>query len=122
MNQSACLIVIGFTLIASLVGGAPLQERKPEQAAVEPFGRTSIVERFEGQKRASAIVVGDGQTYLGIYVFDQWGNCVAKDDSSGSLAARDDLAVEWFPPEISTYTIDVCNFGRSTNTVTIVIR
>jgi hypothetical protein len=122
VKQSAWLGILGLLLMASLGGGAPLQPRKVEKADVDPFGRTSFIERFEKAKRAGVIVIGDGQTYLGIYVFDRWGNCVAKDDRSVSSAARDDLAVEWFPPEIASYTIEVCNFGRFTNEFTIAIQ
>jgi hypothetical protein len=122
MQQHACFGVLGLLLMATFGASAPLQPGKVKKADVDPFGRTSFVERFEKAKRAGVIVIGDGQTYLGVYVFDRWGNCVAKDDTSGSAAARDDLAVQWFPPEVGSYTIEVCNFGRSTNEFTIAIQ
>jgi hypothetical protein len=89
---------------------------------VEAFAHASFADVFDSQKRASAIVIGDGGTYLGIYVFDRWGNCIARDDFTGSVAAHDDLAVEWYPPEVGGYLVDVRNFGPSPNGFTIVIR
>ena len=32
------------------------------------------------------IIIGDGSSFLGVYVFDSWGNCVARDDTSFSSA------------------------------------
>ncbi len=116
MYRHICLGILGLFVVASLGGGAPLQPRKIEKADADPFGRTAFVDVFEKDKRAAVIVIGDGQTYLGVYVYDRWGNCVAKDDTSGSATARDDLAVEWFPLDAGSYTIEVCNFGaRLTN-------
>jgi hypothetical protein len=122
MKQCAWLGFLAMLLMGNLGGSAPLEARKPAKGLVRAFGQSSFIERFEGQKRAGAIVIGDGGTYLGLYVFDRWGNCVARDDFTGSSAGRDDLAVEWYPPKVSTYVIEVRNFGPSTNGFTIVIR
>jgi len=103
-------------------GGTSLPLGEPLRSEIRPFGQAIFVNRLEGKKRASAIAIGDGSTFMGLYVFDRWGNCVAKDDYSGSTAARDDLAVEWFPPEAGQYTIELRNFGRSSNAFTIVLR
>lgn len=121
MTRWAGLGVVELLLIAGLSGGGPVEPRKTEKAQVTPFATTAFADHFEKGKRANAIVSGDGQTYLGLYIFDRWGNCVAKDDTSGSSAGRDDLAVEWFPPEVASYTIEVCNFGRYANEFTIAI-
>jgi hypothetical protein len=122
MKWGAWLGILGTLIVVSLGGGAPLTTRKPVRMAVEPFDRVSTIEPFEGQKRACAIVIGDGGTYLGLYVFDRWGNCIACDDMTDTRASRDDLAVEWFPPEAGTYTVDVRNFGPSNNRFTLVLR
>jgi hypothetical protein len=122
MKYGAGLGLVGAVWAVSLGGGVPLDGPKTVTAGVEPYGQTSFVNVHDGRKRASAIVIGDGSTYLGVYVFDRWGNCVARDDFAGSPAGRDDLAVEWYPPEVGPYAVDVCNFGRSGNDFTIVIR
>src|SRR5437868_9342886 len=122
MKQAACLGLLGALLLASGSGGAPVRERKPERNAVDAFGVTTFVDRFEGKKRACVVAIGDGSTYMGFYVFDRWGNCVAKDDASEVFATRDDLAVEWYPSETADYTVDVRNFGSARNTFNISIR
>ena len=122
MRYTLWIGLVGTLVFGNLGGGAPAQPKLSERGAVEALGRTSFVDRFEGQKRACAIVIGDGHTYLGLYVFDRWGNCVARDDNADTPAARDDLAVEWFPPETASYTVDVRNFGPNSNIFTIAIR
>jgi hypothetical protein len=122
MKQAASLGILGILVLGNLGGGAPLQPREPAKGAVEPFGQTSFVDGFEGRKRACVIAIGNGASYLGLYVFDRWGNCVAKDDTADTPMARDDLAVEWFPPETGSYIVEVRNFGPTINRFTIAIR
>ena len=113
--------LLAVLFLAAWGGSAPVEGRKQE-GEVEPLAQLSFLERFEGHKRASVIIIGDGQTYLGVYVFDSWGNCVARDDSSLSKDVRDDLAVAWFPEQAGAYTMDVCNFGTASNEFVMVIR
>ncbi len=122
MTQTAWLGLLGALLWAGLSAGATVRPRAPERNAVDPYGITTFVDRFEGKKRACVVAVGDGSSYMGLYVFDRWGNCVAKDDASEVFATRDDLAVEWYPAETAEYTIDVRNFGSSRNIFNISIR
>ena len=117
--------VVALVMCGQRLPSAPVKERAPLESLVRPYGTTSFVALFEGVKRSSTVVIGDGKTYLGLYVHDRWGNCVAKDDiagSAGSAVVRDDLGVEWFPPDESPYTLDVCNFGRNFNEFSIAIR
>lgn len=122
MKRDGWFVVVGFLLLAPGGTGAPLQGRPPGKIEIEPFGRASFVDVYPSHKRACVIVSGDGRTYLGLYVFDRWGNCVARDDYTGIAAARDDLAVEWYPPEEAAYTVDVYNFGRSRNKALVVFQ
>lgn len=121
MKQGVWVVFLCLLVIVPWGVGAPLEDRAPAQVVVEPSGRASFVDVYASHKRACAIVSGDGRTYLGLYVFDRWGNCVARDDYTGSNAARDDLAVEWFPPDVGAYTVDVINFGRAPNKALIAI-
>src|SRR5689334_1162504 len=58
---------------------------------------------FKGGERACVIALGNGRTYLGLYVYDAHGNCIAWDDEGrprsrpGQTSTVDDLAVDWFP-------------------------
>ncbi len=122
MKTRAVFAIFLGLFLCSFGGGAVLQPRKPERHLVTPLDRMSIVERFEGGRRAGAIVIGNGRSFMGVYVFDRHGNCVALDDSMGAGPVRDDLAVEWFPAETGAYSIEVNNFGLSANAFTLVVR
>jgi hypothetical protein len=122
MKKLACLGLVGMFLMADPGGSGTVEERKPERASVTGFGQLSFADRFEGRKRALAMAIGNGRSYLGLYVFDRRGNCVAWDDYSGSVVGRDDLAVEWYPPETADYDIEVHNFSAGSNNVNFVIR
>jgi hypothetical protein len=114
----------GLLLVACATGGsgAPVKGPYPKsKQVVEAYGVRTYAETFKAGERASIVVVGNGATYLGLYVHDEGGNCVAWDDK-GDYPNRDDLAVQWFPPKAARYTIEVRNFGPSPNTFEMAIR
>jgi hypothetical protein len=126
MKRWAVLLVLMFLgLWATEGGGSPIQKIKPvhgkERETVGSYNSRLYTFTFRGAERSVVIVSGDGSSYLGLYVYDQHGNCVAKDDLSG-FPTRDDLAVEWYPHETAPYTIEVKNLGRSFNTYEMAIR
>jgi hypothetical protein len=115
---------IGFLalLAFSTAGlGGPVQPFQVRRPLLPPLDRASTEIEFKGGQRASALAMGDGSTYLGLYVFDVYGNCVAWDDE-GTTATLDDLAVEWFPTTTSTYLVEVRNCGLQNNKCKIVLR
>jgi hypothetical protein len=119
------LVVLSGILLLGCVtlgSGAPVGGRAvPRQQGVEPYGRRSYVATFKGKERACVIVKGAGQTYLGLYVYDEHGNCVARDDR-GSNNVKDGLAVEWFPLKTAPYTVEVRNFGPLVNSFSLALR
>lgn len=91
------------------------------QELVPPYGqRNYSVVFFQGQ-RALIIVSGDQQSYLGLYVYDEEGNCVAQDDLGGQ-GSWDDLAVAWYPLRTGVYRVEVRNFGPRPNVFQIALR
>src|SRR4051812_42675202 len=70
---------------------------------IPALGVRSTIERFKANEPASVVISGEGETCLGLYVFDGNGNCVAKDDFT-SPHSSDDLAVNWIPPETAAYS------------------
>jgi hypothetical protein len=70
---------------------------------------------------ARVIVVGKGAAYLGLYVFDAHGNCVASDDDV-TRRTRDDAYVEWIPPRSGPYAIAVKSLGRAENEFLMTVR
>src|SRR5690349_5783952 len=84
--------------------GAPVKGNFVKRARVDGHGSRSLVVAFKGGEKACVVLSGDGSGYLGLYVFDADGNCVARDDR-GDYPTRDDAAVEWFPTRTGRYTI-----------------
>jgi hypothetical protein len=114
--------LIALVACGSLVGGAPLKGRVfAFQEVVPASGNKDYVYPFKARERASVTVSGSGATYLGLYVFDQFGNCVASDVGT-SRNTCDDLAVEWYPPEGERYAIEVKNLGPLANAYELSVR
>jgi len=89
---------------------APVGRSFVAQATVGPYRGVELVQEFKGGERACVIVSGNGLSYLGLYVYDANGNCIARDDH-GNYATRDDAAVEWYPSRAGRYAIEVKNLG-----------
>lgn len=104
------LFALGFS------GDAPGQGRRPppDRGIALPFRSWTKTQLFKANQRACFVAIGSGLTYLGLYVYDEEGNCVAADDQA-NFATRDDIAVVWFPPKTARYTIEVYNFGKRRN-------
>src|SRR5215471_18152379 len=120
MNRALPLFIAALLL---LVTGCGEREDTPQP----PKAARGKSEKFDPQishyykvkgkagDLASAIAIGDGASFMGLYVYDKYGNCVAWDDE-GILRTRDDLAVEWqLKEDGSNYTVEVKNNGSVTN-------
>jgi hypothetical protein len=107
----------------SVGGGSPVNPVELRRAkSFPPFHHITETRPFIGKERACVIIVGTtNQAYMGLYVYDAHGNCVALDDM-GNAATRDQLAVEWYPPETGPYAIEVRNLGPLANGFEIVVR
>ncbi len=77
-----------------------------------PFSYLSETRVFKGRERASIVLYGKTgrASYLAVYVFDRQGNCLTWDDV-GSSSTRDDVAVEWYPPQSQPYSYEIRNLG-----------
>lgn len=62
---------------------------------------------FRGQEWAEVAVIGDGDNDLDLYIYDQNGRLVAKDDDY-----TDQCYVSFYPYSTASYTIVVKNRGR----------
>lgn len=65
---------------------------------------------FRGGEIARVYVSGDGSTDLDLYIYDQYGRCVAYDNDYG-----DECLVRWVPAYTAVYTIQVVNRGCYAN-------
>jgi hypothetical protein len=104
--------------------GALVEPVKPRLGLnLPPFRRLLENRLFAVAKEpASVIAIGlDGATNLGLYIYDEHGNCVAWDDLASS-STRDDTAVQWFPVQKERFTIELRNLGMASSRFDIVVR
>ncbi len=82
---------------------------------VRAGGTDTFTERFRGQEVAEIAVVGDGDTDLNLYVYDENGNQVCKDDDF-----TDRLFCRWTPRWTGAFRIQIVNRGSVYNAYVIV--
>ena len=87
------------------VGGPKIGEFRVQAESTDTY-----TVRFFANERATVIVSGDGDTDLDLYVFDENGNLIAKDDDYS-----DDCIVHWFPRVTADFIIKVVNRGNVWN-------
>jgi len=120
--MKSCFVALTvFLLAVSLGAGSPLEAVKLRKAVLEPYRRFVESRVFAGEQRANVIVIGQGSTNVGLYIYDSYGNCVAWDDQ-GTAETRDDAVAIWFPPHNERYTIELRNLGASANRLDVVVR
>jgi len=78
--------------------------------SVPARGTDTFVVKFFANERATIVVSGDGDTDLDLYVYDDMGNLIVKDDDYS-----DDCVVNWVPRWTGQFTIKVVNRGNVYN-------
>jgi hypothetical protein len=99
----------------------PVAPFPTEESDMLPVSSRNFTLEFRGGKRAVALAIGDKQTYMGLYIYDAQGNCVAWDDQ-GNFIACDVLFVDWTPAQNGFYTIEVHNAGYQKNKCRLLVR
>lgn len=102
-------------------GGAPVQSVEPADIDLLPFATHVVQHELKGQEETRIIASGRAPYYLGLYVFDRDGNCVAWDDFGGT-EVREDCGVIFTPPTQGIYRIEVRSFFHLANKVRFVVR
>jgi len=93
------------TAYADSVGGASSATRVIAGRDTHTFTRS-----FYGGETARVIVRGDGDSDLDLFIYDEFGNLVAKDDDD-----TDYCVCTWVPRRTGRFTIRVVNVGRAAN-------
>ena len=118
-------VFTGMILLACVPfgSGAPVGGRNLKlDQLVGAYAAQTYSQRFKGGEKASVIATGTtGKTFMGLYIFDADGNCIAWDDL-GNKKTCDDMAAEWVPPATANYTIEVRNFGPYPNWLNMAFR
>jgi hypothetical protein len=122
MKRLFFLLTLTGLLLAVRDGhGEPVKPFTVEPPEVRPLSSLFYTVEFHGGKRATVAVLGNGATYMGLYIYDAQGNCVAWDDE-GNVLTGDKLAVNWTPRENALYTIEVRNAGSVKNKCRVFVR
>jgi hypothetical protein len=121
MKHWLWLALVGLFLAATWGNTSPTQPRSPVVLAAPALTSQIFLVACNGGERTCVIASGEGRSPLGLYVYDSYGNCIARDEATGPKTA-DDLAVEWFPPANMPYTIEMRNQGLQVNKVDVVFR
>ncbi len=110
------------TMIAMLIFGAtapgfagPVGGRKYTRTSVRANGEDVFYVTFRGGELARVALSGDGDTDLDLYVYDENGSLIARDDDSS-----DDCYVSWTPRWTGSFKIRVVNRGRVYNEYALV--
>jgi hypothetical protein len=124
--RKVCLLgSLAIFLLVHWADGGPLQpfgDEKGFRAMVfQPFHTQTHSLTCKARERSCVIVYGRGTSPMAIYVYDAYGNCVARDDVSQGKVS-DDLAVEWYPAAQDVYDIEIRNLGRKLNQAEVAIR
>jgi YD repeat-containing protein len=111
---TACLLAAGLVWLAvsqaGPVGGGLRPERRVK---LDPGAKIKVQPiRFKGNERACVFLIGDHDPDmdLAIYIYDEKGNLVAKDDAGGDFCAA-----IWYPPHTAAYTIELESRGNVYN-------
>jgi hypothetical protein len=123
MNKATLSTVILILFcFAGFSGGAAVEPMQPRLGLMLEPGLSVLASwKFKGGERASVIGIGQGSTALGLYIYDEHGNCVTWDDM-GTAKTKDDVAVEWFPARTAFYTVELRNFGVAMNRLDLAVR
>ena len=107
--------------VADTGRGGPVLPFKVETPQIPQLASQTYTLEFRGGQRANVMAIGNAATYIGVYIYDRDGNCVAWDDW-GMPISRDDIAVDWYPQQTAPYMVEVRNNGIRVNGCKVVIR
>ncbi len=103
------------------VGTALDPSVKAENGKLEPYSDHTYWRKFDAGRKAEVVAVGEGTSFLALYVFDGHGNCVVYDDDVSSRSP-DDAAVQWVPAQTGLYTIEVRSLNNQKNQYVMRVR
>jgi len=101
----------GLTLSSRGATGGP----KYTVDKVQAYTTDIFVLEYKGAQFAEVAVVGDGDTDLDLYVYDEYGNLIASDADS-----TDTTYCSWVPAWTGKFRIEVRNLGAVYNQYTLI--
>ena len=111
MSKILCsLVFAGMVTVLGSVQAGSVSGRSTTFERVEANTTDVYTRYFVGGWQATVSVIGEGDTDLDVYVYDENGNLIAKDDGP-----TDHCLVRWTPKWTGKFTIRVVNRGRVFN-------
>jgi hypothetical protein len=104
----AAALVCSLSALVAHAGGRSGSDSHVD--IVLPYSTDTYHVTFRGGQTASVVLSGDGDTDLDLYVYDENGFLIARDDD-----LLDDCIVVWVPRRSGTFTIKVVNRGSMSN-------
>jgi hypothetical protein len=108
--RTAFATIAGLLLFASLADAGRVPGPGHDEAVVAAKATYRYTETFRAGEVAAIALAGDGVTDLDLYVFDENGNLIEKDDDS-----TDRCFVSWTPKWTGPFVIKVVNRGYLAN-------
>lgn len=113
---------VGLLLLAWPCPGQYKTGKQYLEGKLNPHSGITLLEPFNAGDEASVVLRGKtGRSAIGVYIFDEHGNCLTRDDQ-GIGSSRDDSAVEWVAPVTAPYGIEIRNLGSLPNSFDMAIR
>ena len=101
---AACAVFA--SLAASMADAGHVSGSRAMAATVNAYSSVSYSTTFFGGAMAEVAVVGDGDTDLDLYIYDENGNLIASDTGSS-----DSCLCRWTPNWTGEFTVVVTNLG-----------
>jgi len=121
MRRAAVVLAVILLAASRAADASPVERQPPMIATLDAYRSLTLAAAFKSGERAAVIVSGSGATYMAVFVYDEHGNCVGKDEPA-AYPVRDDLVVVWYPPRTGRYTVEVRNNGALPNRFQMAVR
>ena len=107
------VVLAAFTLLLTFQETGQAGSEEPKRWTRKMAKSSDVIYKikFFAKQDAEFAVIGDGSTDVDIFVYDEGGKLVAKDDRLTDLAL-----VRWVPNKTQVYTIKVSNLHAEENT------
>lgn len=106
MRKLALLGLVAVLALSGVVEAGRIPGPGVDTRRCEAYSSVTYYDTFRGGELAVVSIVGDGDTDLDLFVYDNAGNLIVR-----GIGLTDRETVRWTPPATGTYRIVVRNLG-----------